>query len=331
MPIVLISPEGLIDVRGRWVSMLEEAGFEIRYPADRTFTRGQFSEKETVDVLDDATAVIAGGEFFTESILGDLPQLRVIARQGVGFDRVDVAAATARGIPVTITPTANHEGVAEQTFALLFAVAKSVVVNDAHARAGRWPMMATEPIRGKTFGILGLGRIGRSAAIRARALGMEVIATESYPDEEFVRRHAVELVPFEALLARSDHLSIHCPLNAETEGLFDRTVFAKMKHGSVLLNTARGKLVVEADLAEALQNGHLSGAGLDVFEQEPPSPANPLFQLPNVVVSPHLAGNDKLSQENMAIEAADCIIKLSRNEWPAGAVVNDQLRENWSW
>jgi phosphoglycerate dehydrogenase-like enzyme len=328
---VLISPEALIGVRGPWVGLLEDAGFSVQYPEDPTFTRGLCGAEETIRVLNSASAVIAGGEYFTEPVLDRLPNLRVIARAGVGYDRVDVAAATARRIPLTITPTANHESVAETTLALLFAVAKGIVANDARTRAGQWAKQATEPIRGKTLGIFGLGRIGRSTAIRARALGMIVLATEKFPNDSFVRQHGIELVDFDALLARSDYVSIHCPLNAETNRLFDRTVFSRMKPGSVLLNTARGGLVVEADLLEALRSGQLGGAGLDVFEQEPASAANPLFQLDNVVVSPHLGGADKLSQHNMAIEAADCIVKLSRGEWPAGAVVNDELRENWKW
>ena len=331
MPTVLISTESLIDVRGPWVEMLEEAEFEIQYPEDRTFSRGLCSEDETVRVLSVAAAVIAGSEVFTPGVLQRLSQLRVIARFGVGYDRIDVAAASACGILITITPNANHESVAEQVFALLLGVAKAVVANDAKARAGRWRRKLSEPIRGKTLGIFGLGRIGRSTAIRGLGMRMSVIATETAPDEQFVRKHDIELVDFDMLLARSDYLTIHCPLNDETTGLFNREVFARMKEGCVLINTARGKIVVEADLVEALKAGPLFAAGLDVFEQEPALPDNPLFELDNVVVSPHVAGADKLSQENMAIEAADCIIKLHSGEWPVGAVVNDDLRKNWKW
>jgi phosphoglycerate dehydrogenase-like enzyme len=313
------------------VGLLEEAGFTITYPEDPAFTRGLCGAAETVRVLRPAAAVIAGGEYFTAEVLAGLPQLRVIARAGVGYDRVDIPAATARTIAVTITPTANHEGVAEQAFALIFALAKGVVVNDSRTRAGEWSHGMTAPIRGKTLGLFGLGRIGRSTAIRGRAMGMTVIATETHPELTFVRQHGIELVDFDALLARSDYLSLHCPHNAQTDQMFNRDVFAKMKRRSVLINTARGRLVVEADLIAALQQGHLAGAGLDVFENEPATADNPLFALNNVVLSPHIAGADKLSQENMAIEAAECIVKLSRGEWPAGAVVNDDLRDGWTW
>lgn len=331
MPVVLITPEAMLHKAARYVDLLQSAGFEVRYPDDPTFTRGLHSEQETIAQLSVCDAVLAGGEVFTRRVLFELPRLRVIARSGVGYDRVDIPAATERRIPVTITPTANHEAVAEQTLALLLAVAKSVLVNDRHSRAGRWPMQATAPVRGSTLGIVGLGRIGRSLAVRARALGMHVLATESFPDHSFVGQNGIELVEFDDLLARSDYLSLHCPLNGQTHGLFNRTLFAKMKPGSVLLNTARGKLVVESDLLEALKSGHLRGAGLDVFEQEPPSPDNPLFALDNVVFSPHIAGSDHKSQLDMGIEAAECIIRLYQGEWPTGAVVNDELRSGWRW
>lgn len=330
MPTVMFTPEALVRVKGPWVEMLQAASFHVDYPEDSTFTRGLCGQAETIRVLRDADALIAGAEFLTAEVLDALPKLRVIARAGVGYDRVDVAAATKHRIPLTITPTANHEAVAETVFALMFAIAKSVIDNDARVRSGKWRKGPTQPIRGLTLGLFGLGRIGRSTAIRARAMGMHVIATETNPDQAFVKQHAVELVDFETLLARSDYLSVHCPLNAETRGMFNRDVFYKMRPGSVFINTARGELVHEADLVEALAN-HLNAAGLDVFAEEPPSPDNPLFKCENLVASPHLGGADTLAQRNMAIEAADCIIKLSRNEWPTGAVVNNELQVGWKW
>ncbi len=331
MPTVMFTPEALVRVDGPWVEMLEAAGFRVDYPEDSTFTRGLCGSAETIRVLREADALIAGAEFLTAEVLAELPKLKVIARAGVGYDRVDVAAATSRGIALTITPTANHEAVAETVFALLFAIAKDVIANDARTRTGGWRKGPTQPIRGLTLGLFGLGRIGRSTAVRARAMGMKVIATEVCPDEAFAKQHSIELVDFKTLLTRSDYLSIHCPLNSETRGMFNREVFARMRPGSVFINTARGELVNETDLVDALTSGHLGGAGLDVFAEEPPAANNPLFQCDNIVVSPHLGGADTLAQRSMAIEAADCIIKLSRNEWPSGAVVNKELQPAWKW
>ena len=330
-PIVLITPLTLKERQGPHLALFRDAGFQVRYPRDPQLARGHLSERETIEALRSAGAVIASGEVFSESVLSALPELRVVARAGVGYDRVDVAAATRQGVAVTITPTANHAAVAEHTLALILAVAKSIVPTDRQIRAGDWPVMASQPLRGRTLGLFGLGRIGRGVAARARAFDMSVIATETDPDHDFVAEHAIELVDFDTLLARTDVLTLHCPLTGETRGLFDRHVFARMKAGSTLVNTARGPLVVEEDLVEALRSGHLGGAGLDVFEGEPTAADNPLFELENVVVTSHRAGNDTRSVEDMASEAARGIINLHRGDWPSGAVVNDELRAGWKW
>lgn len=331
MPIVQISPEAMQHKPAPYVDMLRKAGFEIRYSRHPQFSRGLCDERETIEELRGASAALAGAEMYSPGVIAALPELRVIARVGVGYDRVDVPAATKSGAAVTITPTANHEAVAEFALALLFSVAKSIVSWDKVTRAGGWPREARMPIRGQTIGILGLGRIGKSMAVRCIALGMKVIASEQFPDKEFVAKHGIELVDFDTLLARSNIVTVHCPLTEQTKGLFNRATFAKMKRGSVLINTARGKLVVEDDLLAALQSGQLAAAGLDVFEQEPPSPDNPLFKLDNVVVSPHIAGSDTLSLENMGIEAAQCIVKLYQGTWPEGAVVNHELKGKFRW
>ena len=222
MPSVLIFPEAYYKTDAPYVQMFQDAGFEIRYPEDPTFTRGLHSEEETIEVIAGVDATVAGGEYYTPKVIESLPQLKVIARAGVGFDRVDVESATSHQVAVTVTPTSNHESVAELTLALLFAVTKKIVVNDRAVRGGAWPTDLLMPIRGQTFGILGLGRIGRSTAVRARALGMDVLACEKFPQQDFVKEQGIELVDFEQLLQRSDFVSIHCPLNDETRGMMNR-------------------------------------------------------------------------------------------------------------
>lgn len=330
MPVALIVPEMLQGEDIPCVKLLREAGFEVRFPKDPQFARGHCGHADTVAELSVANATIASGELYSEAVLAELPALRVIARCGVGYDAVEVPAASRRNIPVTITPTSNREAVAELALALLFGVAKFVVSNDKEVRAGNWPRKPLTPLRGKTLGIFGLGRIGGALASRAKALGLHVIATESLPNPDVVRDLQIELVDLDTLLARSDIISLHCPLNDDTRGLFNAAAFAKMKPRSILINTARGKVVNEADLIRALQTNQLGGAGLDVFEVEPPAKDNPLFQMDNVVLSPHMGGVDEMSIEAMGLEAASCIIKLFRGQWPAGAVVNDALRDNWS-
>ncbi|MFV1964800.1 MAG: phosphoglycerate dehydrogenase [Pirellulaceae bacterium] len=331
MPAVLITPEAMRDVDGPYVALLRKAGFDVRYPRNPHLARGSCGEEETVAELTGIDASIASAESYSATVLEALPDLRVIARCGVGYDRVDVAAATARRVPVTITPTSNHEAVAELTLALMLAVSKSIVANDQQVRSGAWPRDLPMPVRGKTLGVVGLGRIGGSLAARARALGMKVVAFETQPNTVFLRAHQIELVEFDELLSCSDYVSIHCPLNDSTHGMFDKDAFAKMRPGSVFINTARGHLVVEEDLIGALRSGHLRGAGLDVYEQEPPSPDNPLFRMENVVLSPHIAGTDESSLEAMGVEAAECIVNLYEGRWPDGAVVNQVLQTGWTW
>lgn len=331
MPIVQINTESMLHKPAPYVDLLREAGFEVRYPRNPQLGRGGCDEQTVIEELQDVSATIATAERYTQHVIASLPQLRVIARSGVGYDRVDVEAATEHRVAVTITPTGNHEAVAELALALLFAVAKRIRPGDIAVHQGEWPRTILTPIRTKTLGILGLGRIGRSIAVRAIALGMNVIAHEMYPDQNFVAQHEIELVDFDSLLSRSDFITIHAPLTEETRGLLNKNAFGKMKEGAALINTARGGIVVESDLHEALTSGHLSAAGLDVFQQEPPSLDNPLLALDCVVTTPHIAGSDEISLEKVGIEAAECIVKLHRGQWPEGAVVNNELKAGWKW
>ena len=331
MPTVVTGVDSRPDEPAPWLDMLRAAGFEFRIAREPRLTLGLCSEQETIQLLSGAAAVIAGGEPYTEHILSSLPELRVVARLGVGFDRVDIAAATKHGIAVTITPDANHESVAEHALALMLAVARYIVPGDRGVRAGGWQRRLLMPLRGKTLGIVGLGRIGRSLAVRALAMRMNVIATEPCPDKEFVDKHGIQLLDLDMLLGRSDVVSIHVLLNDHTRGMINAEKLAKMKPGSLLVNTARGGVVVQADLVDALRSGRLGGAGLDVFEPEPTDATNPLFQFDNVVSSPHNAGTDTLAIKDMGIAAAQCIIDLSRGHWPHGSVVNDELKEQWQW
>ena len=331
MPTVVISYDDKFDETRAFVSMLRGQGFEVRIVGDVRFAQGLASDEEEIEALLGASAVIARGERYPARVLTSLPGLRVVARLGVGFDKVDLAAATANGIAVTITPNSNHDAVAEHAMALILALAKFVVTGDKAMRDGQWPNMSRRPLRGSTLGIVGLGRIGRSLAVRALAMKMRVIATETQPNVSFVQENDIQLADLDTLLGRADHVSLNCPLNDETRGMINSQKLALMRDGAALINTARGGLVVEADLVDALASGRIAGAGLDVFEQEPTEPMNPLYALDNVVVSPHVAGNDVLSVEEMGREAAQCIIDLSEGRWPDGAVVNDELKGNWRW
>jgi phosphoglycerate dehydrogenase-like enzyme len=193
-----------------------------------------------------------------------------------------------------------------------------------------WRRQASLAIRGRTLGIVGLGRIGKAVAERARAFNMRIIAYEPFPDHAFVKRCGIELMPLERLLAEADYVTLHLPLCPETRYIINRETLSLMRPTAFLINTARGGLICEADLIEALKSGRIAGAGLDVFEVEP-CRENKLFHLDNVVLTPHTAGVDAQSVMDMATMAAETIVALSRGEWPAERIVNSEVRVRFKW
>jgi D-3-phosphoglycerate dehydrogenase len=324
---VLITPMTLAGIDSPYLGVLRDAGFELVFPG-RPF---QLTEEELLGALPGMCAAIAGSEPYTPRVFAANPQLRVVARAGVGYDAVNVPAATAHGVAVATAPGTNHDAVAEHTFALILSLAKDVPNQHNAVRIGEWPRRANLPLRGRTLGIAGLGRIGKAVAERGKAFGMRLLAYEPYPDKAFAARLGVDLVPFLGLLAASDFLSLHLPLTDQSRHLINKQTLARMKPTAFLINTARGGLVCEADLVSALQNKRIAGAGLDVFEEEPPTKVNAVCQFDNVVVTPHAAGVDLQSRDDMAESAARSIVALSRGEWPAEAVVNPEVRARFRW
>ena len=328
MPTVLVSPGPLRCKPGMFREILQAAGFDefIDIEGNHTLTHAELR-----DAMPRADAMLAGGERITAELLAMSPKLRAIARTGVGYDAIDLAAANAHKIPVIITPGTNQESVAEQTFGLLLALTRDIVNNDRVIKAGGWSRALVRPIRGSTLGLIGLGRIGRAVATRALAFGMKVIAHDPVADLDWSTKLGITHHGFDEVLAASDALSIHLPMSPATANLFDRAAFAKMKPGAIFLNTSRGGLVVEADLHAALVSGHLYGAGLDVLQAEPPEPGNPLLTLNNVVISPHIGGIDLKGMTDMANLASRCIADLKTGSWPADCIVNNELQPGWTW
>jgi D-3-phosphoglycerate dehydrogenase / 2-oxoglutarate reductase len=327
MPKVLIAPMTLAGLDGRFLQTLRVGGFELAYPPRAV----QMVEEELMSALQGVDASLAGSEPYTRRVLEASPRLKVIARVGVGFDAVDLEAATARGIAVTNTPGANHDAVAEHTFALMLALVKDLVAQHNAVRAGGWPRKTNLPLRGRTLGVAGLGRIGKAVAERGKCFGMKLVAYEPSPDQAFVQKHGVTLVPFNQLLAESDFVSLHLPLTHQSRHLINKDTLRRMKPTAFLVNTARGGLVCEADLVEALQARRIAGAALDVFEEEPTLPDNPLLKLDNVVLTPHTAGSDVQSRDDMAYMAAQSIVALFRGKWPGEQVVNPAVKERFQW
>jgi phosphoglycerate dehydrogenase-like enzyme len=323
---VLISATTLANIQAEFVDVLKKGGFELVYHG----RSAQLVEEEILVELKGIKAVLAGSEPYTPRVLAANPQLKVIARVGVGYDAVDVPAATQAGVVVTITPGTNQGSVAEHTFALMLALVKQLVPQHLGLRSGGWPRGANLPLRGRTLGIAGLGRIGKAVATRALAFEMKVIAHDPLPDTAWAAAQGIPLVSMEQLFAESDFLSLHMPALPETAHMINARTLATMKPTAFLINTSRGAVVNEADLYAALKAKRLAGAGLDVFEQEPPGRI-PLAELDNVVLTPHNAGTDVRSRDDMAKSAAEAIVSISRGEWPAEKVVNPQVREVFRW
>jgi phosphoglycerate dehydrogenase-like enzyme len=326
MPKALIAPMTLANLDGRFLQILRQDGFEPIYPS----RAAQLVEDELMTILKGVSASVSGSEPYTRRVIESCPTLRVIARVGVGYDAVDLAAATERGVAVTIAPGTNHDAVAEHAFALILALAKNVVAHHTVTKAGQWPRKTNLPLRGSTLAIVGLGRIGKAVALRGKAFGMRLIAYEPMPDKDFVRQQNVQLMPFEEVVAEADYLTLHLPLTPESKHLINRRTLSLMKPTAFLVNTARGGMVCEADLLEALQNQKIAGAALDVFEQEPPG-ASPLFGLDNVVLTPHTAGGDLRSRDEMAESAAEAIVALRHGQWPAEKIVNPEVKSRFRW
>jgi phosphoglycerate dehydrogenase-like enzyme len=329
MPRVLIGAREAVQVEHRFRDVLRQAGLEPVYP--NTGRPVQLNEAELLQSLEGIEAVVAGSEPYTARVLAVHPQLRVIARVGVGYDTVDIAAATARGIAVTIAPGTNHGSVAEHTFALLLGFTRHIPARHQALATGGWPRVMSWPLRGRTLGLAGLGRIGKAVAQRAIAFDLRVLAYDPKPDAAFCRELGITLVPFEQLLAEADFLSLHLPLSADTHHLINRATLSRMKPGAILINTSRGGLVCEADLLDALQSGHLGGAALDVFETEPLPADHPLRTVPNVVLTPHAAGLDTQSLADMVGSAAEAIAALRRGDWPTEKLVNPEVRAAFRW
>jgi len=219
------------------------------------------------------------------------PNLKVVGRTGIGVDVIDVPAATEHGVLVTNVPSYCEGEVSDHALALILTCLRRTAAYTRAVKRGTWDWKVARPIpriAGLTLGLVGFGKIPRTLAPKARALGMKVICADPYLSDEIARAEGVERVPFDELLARSDVVSIHCPLTKETESLFDSAAFERMKRGAILINTARGGIVDLPALAQALKEGRIAGAGLDVLPQEPPAPDDPILALENAVLTPHV-------------------------------------------
>lgn len=240
-------------------------------------------------------AHICGGDEWTAEAMDALPEMKVISRIGVGFDTVDVKAATERHIAVTTTPGAGAGAVSEWAFTMMMALARQVIPNEKVARApapsGKWDIVVGSSVYGKTLGIVGLGLIGKQLSVWGKGFGMNVIAYDPVPDVAYAANNNIRLVSFDELVKTSDFISLHLPLMPSTVNLFNKKSLSMMKKTAYIINASRGGIINEADLYEALKNHVIAGAALDVFTCEPIKLDNPLLTLDNLLVAPHAAGS----------------------------------------
>ena len=263
---------------------------------------------DLIDALSDCQGLVVRSETkVTAQVMDAATELRVIGRAGVGVDNIDVPAATARGIVVMNAPDGNTITTAEHTIALLIALARNVPQANSSLKSGKWArkgFIGVE-LQGKTLGVVGLGRIGRAVSGRARAFGMQIVAFDPFIAPEQARDLEIEVAPLDDVFARADFLTVHTPLTADTRGIVGEAAFAKMKHGVRIINCARGGLVDETALYDAIKSGIVAGAALDVFEKEPPDGDNPLLGLDEIIVTPHLGASTTEAQEGVAFTVAE--------------------------
>lgn len=286
-------------------------------------------EDEIPGRISDADVVLSGETTVTAETM-DAAEPAAIGKYATGVDEIDVEAATERGIPVTNVPTYCDEEVADHAIALALALLRGVPRYEAAVERGEWDWQAALPVRSaaeSTFGCFAFGRKARAAADRARALGFDVLAYDAYLDDEEIEDHGARPVSFDGLLEGSDVLSLHAPLTPETEDAFDAEAFAKMREDAILVNTARGRLVDEGALLDALEDGPLAGAGLDVLRNEPPAPDNPLCHRDDVIVTPHTAWYSKGAVDRVRRRGTENVVAAYRGEHCDGLVNPSVLEE----
>ncbi len=286
---------------------------------------GSYTEEDLQRMVD-TDFLVVGDEPVSKDLLRHTRRLKLIQRLGVGFDNVDLEAATRFGIPVCTMPDFNAATVAEHTIMLILALLRRVFESNLLMKAGRWPLhtVAAQGIfdlQGKTLGIIGLGAIGEAVASRAQAFEVRILYYDKKRRSTAVEKElSVSYATLDDLLEESDIVTIHLPLTSETHRLIGRAEINKMKRTAIFINTARGAIVDDEALAEALDQGTIAGAGLDVFSQEPPDPRHPLRKCTNVLLTPHSAGQTREAMERMVTMMLENIQRVARNEEPWYAV-----------
>jgi phosphoglycerate dehydrogenase-like enzyme len=309
---ILLTTTSFQDTPGEHHKLLE--GFEI------VRERGPLPESRMLELVakGDFDGWLIGDDAITRAVIQkSLPRLKVISKYGIGLDKVDVKAATELKVPVTFCPGVNHTTVAEHTFGLMLAIFRDIVTECNYVKAGNWKRLTGHELLGKTLAVLGVGRIGKEVALRARAFSMNVLGFDKYWDYDFARHFNVTRVEtVEEAIQNADVVSLHTNLSDETRHLINADRLARMKKGAVLINTARSELVEMPAVIAALKSGHLAGYGTDVLDQEPPPKDHPLFACPTAVITPHIGSRTYESVARQAKMAAENLIAVLNGKKP---------------
>jgi len=308
---LLVTPTSYGKNDPRLKTQLEEQVGEVIYnPTGKPLTSAELAQ-----LLPGIDGYIAGLDGIDAQALLAADRLKVIARYGVGVDKVDLVAAREKGIVVTNTPGANSVSVAELALGLMLALARQIPEAADAVHQGKWPRYSGLSLEGKTIGIVGLGAIGKQLARRLAGFDCRILAHDPFADAAFARDNHVELAELNKVVEEADFITLHLPLLPETRGMVNDTFLNRMKKGAFLINTSRGEVLDEEALLRALQSGHLKGAGLDAFAVEPPDPKNPLLALPQVIATPHLGAQTDGATSNMGWFAMrDCLAVLQNKE-----------------
>ncbi len=313
---ILLTTTSYQDTPGQHHDVLKASGFDV------VRARGPLQEQAMLDLLkgnDGFDGFLNGDDLITAKVidaaLSSARKLKVIAKYGIGLDSIDVKHATSKKIPVLFTPGVNHTTVAEHTFGLIIALAKHFWPHIKSVKSGGWKRQTGTELFGKTIAILGMGRIGKEVAKRARAFDMIVRGYDVYWDEGFAKACTVErCTTLEDALHNADIVSLHMNLDDSNRGFLNKTRLAAMKKGAIIINTARGGLVVEQDIADACKSGHLGGYGGDVLEHEPPAPGHPFNEIDNILITPHIGSRTFESVERQAMRATLNIVNYLNGE-----------------
>ncbi|MCL4544480.1 MAG: phosphoglycerate dehydrogenase [Chloroflexi bacterium] len=319
---ILVTARQVERFAGECAEALARTNTELVFPE---MPRPQLTEDELLEVLPGCSGVIAMPDAYTARVLrACAPRLRIIARAGVGFDSIDLDAANELGVWVTTTPGSNHETVADYTLGLILCLLRDLVGTATRTRSGTWQRMQGQELSGKALGVIGTGRVGKAVIRRAQAFGMHTLAFDAYPDVAWATVSSVHYVTFDALLAQSDVVTLHAPASPETRSLLNEQTLQLCKPGCWIVNTARGELIDEQALKDALDRGHIAGAALDVFRKEPPADWS-LVEHPRVLPFSHSAGGTVEAHRRAALMAIEEVLRVVSGQTPQFAVNKPQI------